>query len=152
MEIKFRGKNEKGFWSYGCLVNNMWTFSEYSKNTKGEKVCEIITGNYESDNWAEAIEEESNLISVLAESVGQFAGSKDINKTDIYEGDILSEKWKAEVYKNEEGAYMVKFHTNPKANKPQTLLKYLKSRGKAGCSERDCVIIGNIQDNPELLK
>ena len=80
----------------------------------------------------------------------QYTGLKDKNGKEIYTGDILSYKWIAEVYQNNEGTYMVKFHLNTEINKPINLNKYLKQREKAGTSERDNVIIGNIHENPEL--
>ncbi len=88
--------------------------------------------------------------------VMQYTGLKDKNGKEIYEGDILSDKWKVEVYQNDEGTFMVKFNTNQKVNKPMSLKKYLKAREKAGTSNcegyRDCIVIGNIYENPELLK
>lgn len=80
----------------------------------------------------------------------QFTGLKDesLQKEDIYDGDILSEKWKARVYQDENtGAFMVKFGTNPKVNKPMTLYSYLKARMKAGCPE-DCLVISNVHEDP----
>lgn len=81
----------------------------------------------------------------------QFTGLHDKNGVEIYEGDILSEKWKTEVYKNIEGTYMIRFHTNPKDNKPLSLYTYIKKREKAGTADRDCIIIGNIHQNSSLL-
>jgi uncharacterized phage protein (TIGR01671 family) len=82
----------------------------------------------------------------------QFTGRTDKNGTEIYEGDILSDRWKVEVYKNDEGTFMVKFHVNPEINRPISLKKYLLGRENAGTLERDCEIIGNIFENPELIK
>lgn len=81
----------------------------------------------------------------------QFSFQYDENKNEIYVGDILSAKWKVEVYQNDEGTFMVKFHNNPEGNKPMTLKKYLLHRKKAGTADRDCIVIGNIYENPELL-
>jgi uncharacterized phage protein (TIGR01671 family) len=90
----------------------------------------------ETDNW----------------NVMQFTGLKDKKGVNIYESDIFSKKWKCEVYKDDKtGAYMVKFHTSPNVNKPKTLYQWLKDRKKAGTDDDDCIVIGNIYENPELL-
>jgi len=81
-----------------------------------------------------------------------FTGQNDENKNEIYTGYILSNKFLAEVYQNEEGTFMVKFHVNPQINKPISLIKYLKNRKQAGTEIRDNIVIGNIYENPELLK
>lgn len=81
----------------------------------------------------------------------QFTGLTDKNGKDIYEGDIISERWLCEVYKNVEGTFMIKFHTNPKVNKTMTLKKYLAHRLNAGTSEIDNSVIGNIHENQELI-
>ena len=81
----------------------------------------------------------------------QFTGLTDYNEEEIYEGDILSERWKVRVYKDENtGAYMVKFKS-PDVKEKWTLYEYLKRRQKAGTAEECNVIIGNIYENPELL-
>jgi len=81
----------------------------------------------------------------------QFTGLLDKNGRKIFVGDFLSKRWKTEIYQNDEGTFMVKFHVNPKVNKPMSLKKYLKSRKKAGTYQEDNIIIGNIYENPELL-
>lgn len=81
----------------------------------------------------------------------QYTGLKDKAGKEIYVSDILSDKWRVEVYQNDEGTFMVKFHNNPLKNKSMSLRRYLSSREVAGCGERDCVVIGNIYANPELL-
>ena len=135
--IKFRGKRIKGGdWIYGSLVKELYNYY----------IVELIDQTKESYTH----------ISVEKESVGQFTGLYDKNGKEIYERDILSDKWKAEVYQNDEGTFMVKFNTNQKVNKPMSLKKYLIARENAGTSNcegyRDCIVIGNIYENQELLK
>jgi len=84
--------------------------------------------------------------------LSQFTGQLSIDGKEIYTKDLLSERWKVEVYQCENtGAFMVKFHTNPKGNKPKTLFDYLNSRKKAGTDDVDCVVIGNIYTHKHLL-
>jgi uncharacterized phage protein (TIGR01671 family) len=136
MKIKFRGLSEN---------SNNWVYGYYYKiSTRKEMGCITFDSNKTGD-WEHEI--------VFDNTVGQFTGFKDKNSIEIYEGDILSLKWKAEVYKDENtGAYMVKFHTNSKIYRTETLYIYLKSRIKAQTDEIDNIIIGNIYQNKNLLK
>ncbi len=68
---------------------------------------------------------------VRPETVGQYTGLTDKNGTKIFEGDILQSEWG---YKG-----VVDFED------------ILYAKGECLFNE-DCVIIGNIHDNPELLK
>jgi hypothetical protein len=70
----------------------------------------------------------------------------------IFEGDILSEKYKAEVYRDNNGAFCVRFHVNPKINKPMLLAAFIYTRKRAGTFDRDGVIIGNIFESSKPLK
>lgn len=151
-EIKFRGKRlNNSEWVYGC--------PGYGFNNKVEYIMPemfFATRDFgEVDDNDNIIIQDTiaigGFISVIPESVGQLTGLKDKNGVDIYEGDKLSKKWMVEVYKNIEGTYMVRFHNNPTINKPKSLYKYLIGREKAGTAETDCIIIGNIHENPELL-
>ena len=67
--IKFRGKDATGRkgWVYGDLVH-------YQRVTKTGLEPRVMVGGYE----------------VIPESVGQFTDLRDVNYTDIYEGDFLN--------------------------------------------------------------
>lgn len=93
--MKTRGvRIDNGEFVYGCLVDNMWTYSELSNFSKGIRVCEIITGEYESDNWGEAVNEESNVVTVFPSSVSTYFGKKDKNGKEIYTKDRVKYKGK----------------------------------------------------------
>ena len=134
-EIKFRGQR---------IDNKEWVYGYYIKDPKGQHRI----------YWKPFDEASSNTYHFIkAETIGQFTGLHDKNGKEIYEGDILSKMWKVEVYKDEKtNAFMVKFHTHPEINKPRTLYQYLKDRKRANTEDTDCVIIGNIYENTEILR
>lgn len=73
----------------------------------------------------------------------ECTGVKDITGRDIYVKDILSERWQVEVYKDNSNTFMIKFHVNPKVNKPMRLNDWITRRTKAGTINDDNIIIGN---------
>ena len=66
--IKFRGKS---------IITNEWVYGDLFYNVLIKR-CFIIVGN---DN--------SNLIEVNANTIGEYTGIKDTNNIDIYENDIV---------------------------------------------------------------
>lgn len=131
-EIKFRGIDEQ---------TNQWVVST-GVLIHGNGIICLILSHYE-DGWI--------TTPIIQKTLGQYTFQHDANGNEIYCGDILSKKWLVEVYQNESGTFMVKFHNNPITNQPQILSEYLDKRKKAGCEKDDCVIIGNIHQNPELI-
>ena len=87
------------------------------------------------------------LLVHLTESkwVTQFTGLLDKNGVEIYEGDLLSDKWRVEVF-FKDGSFWV--NTKRWIHNKMHLDDFLKRRVKAGVPAE---VIGNIYENPELM-
>lgn len=125
-EIKFRGKRiDNGEWMVGDL--------RYSENSIAV-ACDIRHFGIGYD-----------VYSVSPKTVGQFTGVKDKNGREVYEDDIVLQqqygggKGKM-IVRFEKGAFIVGYHSGSSTRKTPMLL-----------NDR-CEVIGNIHDNPELLK
>ena len=140
-EIKFRAKainNDffKGEWVEGYYAKVLWS---------GELVDVITDGAHE--------------IPIQIETLGQFTGLHDKNKTRIYEGDIVRMSYVAEICTDddcyeEEGKYVGVAAIT--ANKGVCLNPCVKNglyntKYKPLSAYRS-EVIGNIYDTPELLK
>jgi uncharacterized phage protein (TIGR01671 family) len=82
---------------------------------------------------------------VITESVGQYTGLKDKNGKKIFEGDLISSpNWNPSTYKVmfQDGEFC--FVSLNEREKPYTNSIHYASK--------DFEVIGNIHDNPELLK
>ena len=137
-EIKFRGKSENnGEWLYGGIEINV------------QKHFAII---YDERTPYD------NEYSVIPESVGQYTGLKDDNGREIFEGDILKLQLVGDEYHktvrvefgNPNCAYDWGYQIVPFGNFPyrKDILLWIET-------ETDRVkvnVIGNITDNPELIK
>ena len=126
--IKFRGKSIDGKeWLYGDLVSSA-----------DKKRFAILVNNKESYDECE----------VAPETIGQFSGLYDYNKKEIYEGDIL--KW------NNGRSYVVKFWEGMFYASVEEcndgILGGFPLYALTDYEDRKCEIVGNIFDNPELLK
>jgi uncharacterized phage protein (TIGR01671 family) len=142
-EILFRGKNvDNGAWVYGSFIPDML-----------EVFC--IT---DIDGFIKPFslnKEELTEVRVERSTVGQFTGLTDKNGTRIFEGDIV--KGKSEYFGNgslnqkavvlyDRGQFLLSFG--------ETLeeCKQLNDFEVVGVWSGDVEVIGNIHDNPELLK
>ena len=127
-KIKFRGKTrENGKWYYGSLV--------YSDEINTAIYFQIGSVSVNTMDW----------VYVIPETIGQFTGLYDCDGKEIYEGDILrfgnskcgvcEVKWDESI-----AAFCICFYFKDE----------IGSRPLGGGVE--FAIIGNIHDNPELLK
>ena len=140
-EIKFRGKSiDNGEWVYGNLTKQRYV--------PGDKDCSppyklelVIDQEYEGAMFTWFI---------IPETVGQYTGLTDKNGTKIFEGDIVN--YFRKDYLNSEtiftdGCFMFKFLSSYtqkiRKSKQEPIFKNVTTCGE---------IIGNIHDNPELLK
>lgn len=124
--IKFRGKGKKyGKWYFGNL---------YDRDIYGR--THILTIN-------------EGCLNIDPNTVGQFTGLYDENGKEIYEGDILrignSPSGVCEVEWSETiAAFCIRFSFENKLG--------IRPLGEWTICERSIEVIGNIHDNPELLK
>lgn len=124
-EILFRGKRKDNKeWVQGDLLHNGY--------------------DYETAIW----EQETKLVTeVIPESVGQYTGLTDKNGTKIFEGDIVNVNTNKDTLCHRyEGRNLVirfdEYHRFVASGKLEYPL----------CNHYEWEVIGNIHDNPELLK
>lgn len=142
-EIKFRGKRtDNGEWVYGDFLHGVGMHYGYSYILPNQqwlpRDCDPLDG-YRVD----------------PDSMGQYTGLKDKDGKGIYEGDIVNwlsiknggigfvEEGIVEFRVNEQ-AYVVINRISTKDNR-ESVCNILRCR-------RDLKVVGNIYDNPELMK
>ena len=131
--IKFRAMRNNGKWVIGNYVHHFISYFDTIERHS------IFLSKSENDNGGHWVED------IITKTIGQFTGLYDKDGKEIYEGDILrfgnSPSGVCEVKWNESiAAFCIRFYFEGE----------IVSRPIDGGVE--FAIIGNIHDNPELLK
>lgn len=132
-EILFRGKDSiTKSWVYGALV-------QQQDDPLKEKAFIISYSNYQFGDFSEAVMHE-----VDPETVGQYTGFVDKKGKKIFEGDIVSiYNSKAFLFAVEwNNQYVLKCTSNGVSDNILNVIE----------SPEDVEVVGNIYDNPELIK
>ena len=129
--IKFRGKSINGIWYYGSLV--------YSNEINAAIYFQIGRGLVKRMDW----------VYVNPKTVGQFSGLCDCEGKEIFEGDIV--EWEKDGLR-----YVVRFWHGMFYASVEECIGYIFGgfplHALTDYEDRKCEIVGNIFDNPELLK
>lgn len=125
-EIKFRAQDFTKTWKYGYVAMGNESAVLFPKMKDGSVMTDI-------------------QIYVLPETVGLYTGLKDKNDTEIYEGDIIRF---VDGLKQVNGEWIDNEHIYS--------VEYSEAAFKGVCGLSKCLdaveVIGNIFDNPELMK
>ena len=146
-EILFRGKRiDNGEWVegyYGEFHNRPTVQRENSCQIFEPREDAYICGSYIGGLWHV----------VDRKTVGQFTGLTDKNGKKIFEGDVVESKFTKKPYIVRFGEYT---YTNEYGEEECACGLYNEEADgyvtPFGCPENWASVIGNIHDNPELLK
>ena len=140
-EIKFRGKRlDNGEWIYGSLL-----VSHFNDDKKERYFITQFSGNYTFEH------------EVDPNTVGQFTGLRDKNGRDIWEGDIFKEDGSGIVRSVFRVPGGLAFEDNPVSfgydhRAPVYPYSSIAEMQSVSWLSQCCEVIGNIHDDPELLK
>lgn len=135
-EILFRGFNEK---------NNKWIYGHYFVNRGQHFVVYDEIQTNPLVNWTDFV--------VNPDTIGQYTGLKDKNGNKIFEGDILEYIGKRKDNMNRVYRRRVVFHEGMFTLLSKELPAYSALNYHCMKDGRSAWrVIGNIRDNPELIK
>lgn len=130
-EILFRGKTVDGIWIFG----NVEVISK-----------DVVFIHYDMEH----------AYRVIPETVGQYAGVEDKNGVKIFEGDILKVKTMWNVIAAEGNIEKIETHWSVEYKKYSTEMGYtvfgIDRRFHKPMTWAEAEVVGNIYDNPELMR
>jgi len=128
-------------------MNREIKFRIWANTNDGLKMIYLDTFKFDNGLWFQSDEH----VDEYEETIMQFTGLKDKNGKEIYEGDILvkdEHKWKV-IWDNKRAAFALwrispdKRYFDGRIQAPMAMQEYLICETE---------VIGNIYENPELLK
>ena len=132
-EILFRGKRKD---------NGEWVQGDYTKGFRNPNTAQLEDLIYmfsgKPGEW------EFDYALVIPETVGQFTGLTDKNGTKIFEGDIVKHDFGADQIGVQYA--VIKYNSYYASFMVEALYDWMF------CEKDEYEVIGNIHDNPELLK
>lgn len=146
-EILFKAKKKN--WR-GLLEDEQWVEGYYAKLGKGDLIRHYIIQNCALVGLFD--DPEANMyfndVEIDPETLCQYTGLKDKNGKRIWENDILQNARNNDLYTVKwHGSFGMYVWSKRKENN-----KHIFDYGDLYLMNRKCVVIGNIFDNPELLK
>lgn len=160
-EIKFRGKDKKGVWHYGTLQSGCPSmFGKPMRNYRCITAVDFVYGGW---IWHRGV------YWVKEETIGQYTGLNDKNGKKIFEGDIIKISPTNNFDDEDYCIYaVVRYGIYELYDEYSTMGFYLDII-KCGNNEYlygnnirhidrsdnnydECIVVGNIWDNPELLE
>ena len=143
-EIKFKAKRlDNGKWAYGYGVIIADDFCVLDKRDELQIQRPYTFRN--NTHWFE-------LCGIMCDTntLSQFTGLHDKNGKEIYEGDIV--RFPTLPHKNKYRIGYIGFHQLSASFRIVTKTSDLRLGNRYGVPEMTIDVIGNIHDNPELLK
>ena len=146
-EILFRGKRLQG----GEWVEGYFFKSDINKKERESGKATIIF-TPDCDTFI-MVPECHNSFMVVSDTVGQYTGLKDKNGKRIFEGDIVAQNWYDYDEPRDDSFGNVEFCEYDCSFSVMDVNKDgFMPLGRCGSYHWEVEVIGNIHDNPELLK